>query len=89
MNKLDAEVGRVCRQLAEKPGRACLVLCVEPDGVSPNGVIYALQAGAADDVSADVKLAIEAISAHTQRGWQYLMHGVYATPKERRNTGKK
>ena len=87
MNKLEADVIRVCKQLTERPGRACLVLCAENDGVNPRGVIYALHAGAAGDVEPTLKTCMESITAHTQRGWQYLTHGVYATPEELENGG--
>lgn len=64
MNRLERQVVKAADDLASKHGRCSFVLVLEPDGVNPHGINYALHCTAADETSPAAFLLMSELNKH-------------------------
>lgn len=64
MNRLEKHVVAAADKLASNHGRCAFVLVVEPDGVNPLGLNYALHCTANDDTSPSAFLLMQELNKH-------------------------
>lgn len=64
MNRLENHVTKASEALADKHGRCAFVLVIEPDGISPNGLNYALHCSSHPKATPIVKTLMSELNKH-------------------------